>query len=184
MNVKNLGEVRLPFALATRKNDLTVVEEVLKTMAQSVDKTINQLGGNSSLASKITKRVGMMVLSADTISNDKLLRMENEVMPSGLRLRASDLWDFHKINSFVPVFDAVQGVNVHNQFKVYTGVTIPFCSSDWQALTKNNKFIAPDGSIGEISDVEWDVYNEKATINYKIPYLYTNNLKFVTNEGE
>jgi len=184
VNVKNLGEVRLPFALASRKNDLTVVEKALKEMAQSVDKAINQLGGNSSLASKITKRIGMMVLTADTISTDKLMRIDNEVIPAGFKLQASDLWDFHKINSFVPILDSKTGQNIHNQYKVYTGVTIPFCSEDWQLLTKNNKFIAPDGSIGEISDIEWDVYNEKATINYKIPYLYTNNLKLSYNEGE
>jgi hypothetical protein len=184
INVKNFGEVRLPFALATRKNELTTIENTLKFFLQAIDKTVNALGGSSSLGSSITNRIGMMVLTADTTSTDKILRMENEVMPAGLRLKALELWDFHLINSFVPNFDPITNQIVHNQFKVYKNVTIPFCVEDWNALTNNNKFIAPDGSIGEISDIEWDIYNEKATINYKIKYLYSTNLKYQINEGE
>ena len=184
VNVKNLGEVRLPFALATRKNELTEVEKVIKFFAQTIDKTVNALGGNSNLGATVTNRVGMMVLSADTTGADKILLMNNEQIPSTGNITAKELWDFHILNTFAPAIDPLTGQIVHNQHKMFTGVTIPFCAEDWQKLTKNNKFIAPDGSIGEISDIEWDVYNEKAKINYKIKYLYTNNLETTANEGE
>ena len=184
INVKNLGQVRLPFALASRKNDLTIVEKALKDMAQTVDKTVNTLGGNSSLSSKISNRIGMMVLTADTTSVDKVLIIDNEVIPAGVNIKARDLWNYHLVDSFAPILDPITGQTIHNQYKVYENVTIPFCSNDWYSLINNNKFTTPSGDIGEITDIEWDVYNEKATINYKIKYLYTNNLKIATNEGE
>ena len=109
--------------------------------------------------------------------------MVNEVMPVD-NLTAKKLWDFHLTQSLAVVYDTQKGVTRHNQSKNFTGVTIPFCVEDWESLSKNNRFIAPDGGIGEILTLEWDVYNEKATINYKINYLYTNNLQITTNEGE
>ena len=36
----------------------------------------------------------------------------------------------------------------------------------------------------DLINIEWDIQNEKANINYKINHLYTKNLKLAFNEGE
>jgi hypothetical protein len=186
VNIKGFGEVRAPFARALRKDGLTTVEKLLSGLATVVDTTVNTLGGNSQLSSKIKNRKGMMLLSADTTGMDKLLVMSNEKIPSGdsNQLNASDLWDFHAINSFVEITDPVTGQLVHNQYKIYDDVTIPFCYNDWLALLGNNKFITETGAQGEMLSLEWDINNEKANISYKVKTLYTKNLKLAFNEGE
>lgn len=186
VNIKGFADVRLPFARATRKDSLTVVEALLASLANIVDSTINFLGGSSKLASTITNRKGMMALSADTTGVDKLLIMNGQNIPLNKadQLNASDFWDFHAINSFVEITDPLTGSLVHNQYKIFEGVRIPFCYEDWLALLGNNKFLTSDGKIGEMNTVEWDIQNEEANISYKIKHLYTKNLKLAFNEGE
>jgi hypothetical protein len=186
VNIKGFGEVRIPFARATRKDSFTGVEKLLSSLATVVDTTVNFLGGNSTLSSKIKNRKGMMLLSTDTTGVDKLLVMSNEKIPASAsdQLNASDLWDFHGINSFVEITDPITGQLIHNQYKVYDEVTIPFCYEDWLALLGNNKFLTEAGEQGEMLTVEWDINNEKANISYKVKHLYTKNLKLAFNEGE
>ena len=158
----------------------------MASLANIVDSTINFLGGSSKLASTITNRKGMMALSADTTGVDKLLIMNGQNIPLNKadQLNASDFWDFHAINSFVEITDPLTGSLVHNQYKIFEGVRIPFCYEDWLALLGNNKFLTSDGKIGEMNTVEWDIQNEEANISYKIKHLYTKNLKLAFNEGE
>ena len=186
VNIKGFGDVRLPFARATRKDSLTVVEGLLAALATVVDTTVNFLGGSSKLSASITNRKGMMSLSADTTGADKLLIMNGQSIPLNKsdQLSASDFWDFHAINSFVEITDPLTGNLVHNQYKIFEGVRVPFCYKDWLALLNNNKFLTSDGKIGEMNTVEWDIQNEEANINYKIKHLYTKNLKLAFNEGE
>jgi hypothetical protein len=186
VNIKGLGEVRLPFARAKRKDSLTVVEASIAALATLVDTAINVMGGSSSLSAKIRNRKSMMVLSADTTGVDKLLVMSNEKIPANDadQLNAVDFWGFHAINSFAPVIDPITGVSVHNQYKLYDKITIPFCYQDWLTLLGNNKFLTTNGDIGKVTNIEWDIHNETANISYKIKHLYTKNLKLAFNEGK
>ena len=185
--IRNLFEVRLPFAKASRKNELTKVEKTLREVAKAVDSVIGFFGGNSGLAASITNRVGMMSLSDDTTSVDKLLIIENEEIPAAKadQFNAKDLWDdFHFINSFVPINDTVNNVDKHSQYYLYKDVTIPFCHADFVTLLKNNRFKTTTGETGEITNLEWSIFKDTATVSYKINKLYTKNLKLAFNEGK
>ena len=109
---------------------------------------------------------------------------ENEQIPLAVedQLNASDFWDFHVINSFVETADDA-GNLVHNQNKVFEGVTINFCYDDWIRLQNNNKFNTNTGAIGEMLEIEWDLHKDTAVVTYKIKELYTKNLKLEFNEG-
>ena len=186
VNIKGLGQVAFPFARAIRKDKLTVVENTLKKVAKSIDALIGFFGGSSGTASTITNRVGMMSLSADTTSVEKLLIIRNENIPANFsnQLRAKDLWEnFHFINSFVPIFDSVNGIIKHNQHEIYNEIEIPFCHEDYIKLKGNNRIKDVAGRTGEILSLKWSPFKSKATITYKINELYTNNLNLAFNEG-
>ena len=185
--IRNLFEVRFPFALATRKDGLTFTERTLREVAIAVDAVIGFFGGNSGLAASINNRVGMLSLSEDTTSVSKLLIIENENIPANDsdQLNAKDLWnDFHYINSFVPITDPNDNTLKHSQYYLYKDVTIPFCHSDFVALLANNRFKTTSGDIGEIINLEWSIFQDTAKVSYKINKLYTKNLKLAFNEGK
>ena len=107
-------------------------------------------------------------------------------------LTAEQLWlHYHCINSFDPLMVDFRAsmqqnkwVSVNDQAKIYQGVEIPFCEQDWVSLQTNNRFNAPNGNIGEMLRIEWDIQNEKAIVDYKVKELYTKNLTTEYNEGQ
>ena len=186
VSIKGLGQVPLPFARGIRKSKLTKTEESLKKVAKSVDSVIGFFGGNSGYASKITNRVGMMSLSADTTTVDKLIIIDNEKIPASIndQLQAKDLWyGFHFINSFIPTLDPSDGLLKHNQQELYNDVEVPFCHEDYLLLTGNNRFKTTGGNNGEILTLNWSPFKNIATITYKLNKVYTKNLKLAFNEG-
>ena len=54
---------------------------------------------------------------------------------------------------------------------------IPFCFADFLQLLDNNKVTTTTGEDAEIETVEWNVWENFATIDYKINRLYDNNFK-------
>lgn len=187
VNLEGLSEVRMPFALADRKDELTEVETALRGMLAFIDGLVNFFGGNSNLANQIDTRIGMMSLSADTISVEKLLIIDNEEIPSAYsdQLHAIDMWGFHCLNSFVPTPDPYNGNKlVHNQHHVYTGVKVNFCYQDYLALLNSNKFYDKYGRIGTMLLLKWNVFLGTAEIDYKIKELHSKNLTLVFSEGE
>jgi hypothetical protein len=181
---KGLAQIRPPFALGTRKNELTVYEKTLNLLCKLTDTVVNLLGGRSKLSSIISDRVGMMQLSDDTIGVDKLLFMSGENMET-VQPTAKNLWEsFHFIESFAEINDSKTGEIVHNQHIIRNAEKVPFCLSDWNELLGNNKFITEDGKEGEILSIDWNFQNGFANIQYKIKQLYTKNVKLVFNEGQ
>tara|TARA_R110000744_G_scaffold179347_4_gene298357 strand:- start:650 stop:2431 length:1782 start_codon:yes stop_codon:yes gene_type:complete len=184
--IKGLGQIPLPFARAIRKNKLTIVEKSLKTVAKAIDNITKVLGNGSRISASISNRVGMVSLSADTTTVDKLLIINNENIPASIndQLQAKNFWyDFHFINSFIPTLDTSDGLLKHNQQLLFKDIEIPFCHADYLTLIGNNRFKTADNQTGEILTLNWSPYKNKATISYKINQVYTNNLKLAFNEG-
>lgn len=181
---KGLAQVRPPFAKGTRKDGLNTYEKSLLGVAKLSDTVINLFGGNSNLASQIRNRQGMMSLSGDTTTVDKILFMDGEEMEVN-QPTAEMLWsDFHFIESFVEIADPITGDLVHNQYVIKSADKIDFCLDDWNKVLSNNKFTTSDGTEGEIITIDWDFQVGVANIQYKIKQLYTKNLKLVFNEGQ
>lgn len=175
---KGLAQIQLPFSRGTRKDGLTDAEELIKDLAKLADKVSKSLNGNSNLAAKIQNRVGMMSLSADTTSGDKLLFMDGDNL-STTQIEMSMLWnEFHFIDSFVEVNGK------HNQNIYLELQEIPFCPNDWTTLLNNNRLTTSDGRQGEVLNIKWSIYKDTANMRVKISQLYTKNLKLVFNEGQ
>jgi hypothetical protein len=222
INLGGLGEVRLPFALATRKDSKTVTEELMEEVADVADGIITAINlivtavtagfvrnafPTQNFSAKLKGRIGMMALSDNLIGVDKLVILDKSnnipLIPiisdfnaaagaayastsNGIltKLSASDLWHgFHFVNSFTEIYDLLNGGKVHNQYKLYEGVEMPFCKDDWNALQLNNRFNTVDGRVGEVLRIEWDLHNDKAVLDYKVKEVYTKNIKLVLNAG-
>jgi len=172
--LKGLEEIAIPFSLPVRKNKLTIVEEFVKALASVVDALTGQLGNPQSFSGKIANRVGAMHLSSHFLSVPKLVAMGGNQLAKGQReiLSSTKLWDnYHFLNSFKPIDGQ------HAQYFLFRKQKIPFCFADFLQLLDNNKVTTTTGEDAEIETVEWNVWENFATIDYKINRLYDNNFK-------
>jgi len=73
VTIKGLNEVAIPFSLGRRKNYLNVLEEDVYNFLFVVDLVASAFGGNTSFASQIDNRVGVLQISNQFFSKTKLL---------------------------------------------------------------------------------------------------------------
>lgn len=172
--MKGLEEIAIPFSLPVRKNKLTVIEEVVKFLVSIADALTGQLGNPQSLSGQIANRIGAMHLSSHFLSLPKLVSMSGGSLSLEQRqiLSSTNLWNnYHFLNSFKPINGQ------HNQYYLFRQQKIPFCFADFLSLLNNNKVTTPSGEDAQIESVEWNVWNDFATIDYRVNRLYDNNFK-------
>ena len=170
---KGFDEVRLPVALGSRKDKLTPLEGVLKTLASVADSAINVFGGNSNLSNLVKTRIGKLKVSNNNHQIPKLLWLENGSIPSDHRdkLSARASWEKYWIyKSFV-------SNNFNGQKAVYQDIEIPFGYEDFLKVSQNSYFRDLEGRTGQIVKLAWNAGQQKATVDYWIREVYTQNLK-------
>jgi len=218
--LKNNKEIRLPIAKGARKEYLTDVEEVLKTLISVYQGLINTIGtlinaiatGINTITSvlsvvginvpsiptiqaasftTIQNRIGVMIISSNyfevpkTIIVDpkdgyrlspisKLLESPMVLMnnPLQLPLLNSNGWPqgFHSINF------GMNEYGDYNQYYIYRQKTIPLCCEDFVSLLNRNIIQTYDGIPAEIMNLNWNQYNQTATIDYRIKKKFASNL--------
>lgn len=173
-NLTGLVEVSIPCSLPVRKNELTAVEQAVKAFAVLADSVTGQLGNPQSLSGKIQNRIGSLHLSSHFTSIPKVVAMQGNQLALNQRdiLGARGLWDnYHFINSFAPIG------GIHNQYWLYEGQQIPFCFENFVSLINNNLVVTSEGENAEIERLEWNVWDNRATISYRVNRLYDDNFK-------
>jgi hypothetical protein len=88
---------------------------------------------------------------------------------------------FHSMNSFVgerdPNTREIIDNGKHNQYKIYSIDKVHFCIEDYKNVKANNKILDSDGvTQAEVISLKWNVYNQTASITYKVNERYTKNL--------
>lgn len=170
--VKGLDEQRFNICLGNRKNSLNTLEKALEGLALLADKLINTLGGNSNLASKITRRLGMLIVSDETWSKPKLLTLNSSLtLNSNHRtvLSAKALYNnYWSYKSFVLN-------NFKGQRLIYEGIEIPFCLEDFKKCVDNSYFTI-NGNTGKFTNLQMGLDSEKATADFWIENIYDKNL--------
>ncbi len=167
-----LQEVGIPITMAIRKDKLTVIEEIVKALVTVADALTGQLGQPQSLSSQITNRIGAMHSSSHFLSSPKMVVMAGSNLQLDQRqiLSASELWNnYHYINSF----KAINGN--HNQYWIYREQNITFCFEDFVNLLDSNQVETEQGEPAEIESLEWTIWDNFATINYRVNRLYDDN---------
>lgn len=123
------------------------------------------------------------LLTGQTISGNPI---GNRLVANHSReIGAKTLWEkYHSINSFVPNTEGDPDDTSnpkHNQWKLYEFENVPFCYEDYIKV-KNNNNITFVGKVGRVESLEWDIYNQKANISFRVNELWTANLKLTSNE--
>lgn len=191
--LRGLNTVEIPFARGTRKETLTAPEkffdEILKIVGPSLDsmtKTIKKVSknsplGNVTITNLINKRIGMLSLSEDYFTTGKLIGMDISTLPAetkvhvdnATKINTSYIYDnFYKVDSFVKSTEfpnADQWIRYESE--------VPFCKEDFLQVSKNNLIFDTLGNVGKIESLRWNVYGQRATINFRINKLFTDNLE-------
>jgi hypothetical protein len=171
--MKGLDQIQIPMALGNRKDKLNPVEEVVKVAAQAADAVINIFGGNSKLAARVTRRVGMLKVGNNIHSIAKLLYLDvNNKMPINHRdlFSAKVLYEkYHNERSFV-------ANDFGGQYEIYRDIKVPFGLEQFLALIRNSNFTNFDGRLGKVDSIKWTMGKDFALMDYRIQEPYTRNL--------
>lgn len=141
------------------------------------------------LSSIINDRLGMLMLENDVIAIPKLLLIQegssvrqNKIVSNHKDyLSAKYLWEnYWKYDSFVPTSSNPNA----NQWIIKRIEKVPFCLEDFEKVKQNNVIFDSEGNKCKIDELEWNVWDQLATITYRYNKLYTSNLKITTNEGQ
>lgn len=165
VTITGLVDIQYNFALASRKNELTYIEKQLLILAQLGDTVINFFGGNSSLASLVTGRIGVMQISQQYFTNTKMMYTVGGKQPANYLdyIGAPVVYDnYHAIDQ------------VAENLKELAKSEIPFSQTQLDSLLLNNVLFDQSGNKLEIltfeyvsdaaeAEIEYSVYSDKGT---------------------
>lgn len=174
VNIKNLEEIDIPFSLGLRKDSLTKIENVIKKIAKFIDKLTAMFNKGTQYAAKIEARKGCLLLSSHFITVPKVVVMAGGNLAMNQRdlLSAKRLWnELHYITSFVEINGN------HNQWIRFSNVKVPFCMKSFVTLVGNNMCYDPNTKECKIENFKWKVWDDYATMNFRIKEKYTNNVQ-------
>jgi hypothetical protein len=174
--IKGLNEVRIPFALGTRKTKLTFVENYAKIFLFGViDELTGLFGGGTNFVGSINNRIGVLKISQQFYSTTKMLYTIAGKQPANYTnfVSAKALWNnFHFINQIQL-----------NDYKIRNDVRTRISYSDFVNLLNNN-FANIDGKVCEILRIEWIDEKSYALISYKEPFDYADGKVFTLTINE
>lgn len=176
--IRGLNDVNIPFALARRKDKLTIVELLAKGVLGVVDAITGVFGGGTSFVAQINSRKDAIRISQQYFAVSKVMYatvgefvIESFVQrPDYLNFCSADaLWDnYHQINSIA-----------QNDWILREGVRVRLTPQDFVTLQSNN-FVDVDGVLVEILKVEWIDEKSSAIISYRTRANWAQGKTYVT----
>lgn len=165
VTIKGLNEVAIPFSLGRRKNYLNVLEEDVYNFLFVVDLVVSAFGGNSSFASQIENRIGVLQISNQFFSKTKLLYITG----SGGKQPQSYL-DFISAASIYNKYHKINEINI-NDYKIRENLRTRISEQNFLSLLNNN-YAEINGKVCEILEIEYIDETSFAQISYKEPFDY------------
>lgn len=174
ISITGLDRVDIPLSLPSSKTKLTVLENVIISLASVGDDLARLIGKKGNLSSRIEKdRINVLKVSTNEHSIPKVVPLIGGKIPSNHRgiLSAKYLVEkYRKGQSFA--IDGNKGQKV-----IYENVEIPFTLSDFKNTLKSGKFILPDGREAEFRDIpQWIISKDRITASIQVREVYTNKL--------
>lgn len=176
---KGLKEISIPMALATRRQELSLLELRLLETLKLGDTLVKTFGGKSDFAELIKNQRNRVLISQPNFSVAKLIPLKNGYMPNdpSTHLGARYLYDhYHYYQSFANNADIAQHL-------VFKDKQIPFSFKDFVITSKNGCFITDDGRIGKFTSIKWRPSSDYAIASFWISEKYETNLKSVHFES-
>jgi len=176
--IRGLNDVNIPFALARRKDKLTIIEALAKGLLAVVDAVTGVFGGGTSFVAQINSRKDAIRISQQYFAVSKVMyaNIGEFVVESFVQrpdyldfCSAKALWDgYHQINSIQ-----------QNDWILREGVRVRMTAQDFVTLQSNN-FVNVDGVLVEILKVEWIDEKSFAQISFRTRTNWANGKTYVT----
>lgn len=173
--LKGLEEIRIPLALGTRRDTLSVLDETLRFFANIVDKVVNLFGGKLDLTGQIDSHRGKLLISSNSFSIPKLVVIQNGVIPQNHRdiLSAQALYrNYHFWRSFKNNPQNTQG-------RIYENIVIPFEFANFIKTNQSPYFKTHEGKRGKFLQLKWSVAKDEAIADFIVygdPYIPSDRL--------
>ena len=178
LTIRGLNDVNIPFALARRKDKLTIVEALAKGLLAVVDGVTGIFGGGTSYVAQINSRKDAIRISQQYFAVTKVMyAVEGEFQTGGFVQRpdylnycgARALWDgYHYINDIT-----------ENDWVLRENVRVRLTAQEFVTLQSNN-FVLLDGVVVEILKIEWIDEKSFAQISYRTRGNWAQNKTYVT----
>jgi hypothetical protein len=173
--ITGLERVDIPLALPNVKTKLSVVEEVVISLATVGDSLARLIGQSGNLVSRIERdRINVLKTSTNEHTIAKIVPLVGGKLPSNHRdiLSAKALvLKYRRGQSFA-------NFGSKGQKAIYENVTMPFTLSDFQKTLKSGTFTLPDGREAQFREIpQWLVSDDKITASIQVSEVYTNKLK-------
>lgn len=172
--IKGLERTQIECALINRKEGLNITEEILKSIAESLQKLYSFVGGNYDFVSLLTEKVGVGKMSTSNTTVPKLVYLKNGRIPANHRdvLGAKNIREtFHKSKSFI-------ADNYKAQKDVYLNIqNVPLDLKDFKKLVENAQVTTHNDEEAEVTEFSYKFPLNYANLSYEIPNIFTKNLK-------
>jgi len=160
-----------PFALGWRKNELTRVEKFLKTvLAPAVD-----LFTNGSFSQLINNRIGVMVISSQYFTVNKLLWKQGEKLASNHRQKLAARY----INEYYHNTETVTARNL----QIIKNMPIRMTENLFLQFANQNFVTLQNESIAELRYIEWSEDEHEASATLLVANEYNINIQETTIYG-
>jgi len=177
LTIRGLNDVNIPFALARRKDKLTIVEALAKALLYVVDGVTGIFGGGTSYVARINSRKDAIRISQQYFAVTKAMyAVEGEFRTGGFVQRsdylnycgAQALWNnYHYINDIA-----------QNDWILRENVRVRLTAQEFVTLQSNN-YVLLDGVAVEILKIEWIDEKSWAQISYRTRGNWAQNKTFI-----
>lgn len=154
VSIRGYNPGNIPFALATRKNDLTAVEKIVKTLAQIADTLVG-----SNLASKVQSRIGATVVSQQFFQVSKLMWIVGDRQPA-------NYLDFIGAPALYNARHKQLEVS-NNMYRIKPDMEIQFTEDNLEQMLENNFVPLETGEVVEVLTVDYIPERVKANVSYR-----------------
>jgi hypothetical protein len=177
--MNGFNRVDIPYDLPNRKNKLNNFENFAFKLLNKVEEiidvfyAINPIASAPNLTGFISQRIGCNILETDYLHVPKIMKLNTQLR---LSTNQRNLWSakhlynlYHSKGSFVLN-------NFGNQYYIYKGVRVPFGFEEFNQLTQNSYFYNSNGDLCKLEQINWNVSQDFALIDYRVKTKYTTNL--------
>lgn len=163
--IKGLNEVNIPFALASRKDRLTVVELLAKGLLAIVDGITGIFGGGTNFVAQINSRKDAMQISQQFFGVTKVLYADIGAWSKVNYVQGPDYLNFCSANALWDNYHYINAID-QNDWIIKENVRVRLTAQDFVTLLANN-FALIDSVVCEILKIEWIDEKSFAQITYR-----------------
>ena len=163
--IRGLNEVNIPFALASRKDRLTIIELLAKGLLAIVDGITGIFGGGTNFVAQINSRKDAMQISQQFFGVTKVLYADIGEWSKVNYVQGPDYLDFCSANALWDNYHYINAID-QNDWIIKENVRVRLTSQDFVTLLANN-FALINSVVCEILKIEWIDEKSFAQITYR-----------------